>query len=179
VTGSQAAKWLNVGSDRAGRVRVQNDLTVPEYPEIFVIGDTGSLDQDGRPLPGVAQVAIQQGHYAGELIHRRVTGKPATGPFRYFDKGSLAVVGKGFAVLQSHKLRMSGFLAWLAWGAVHLDFLAQSNLRLSVFLQWIWTGVTGQRGSRLVVNERQLASAKPTPDAAEPSAVRETITLHG
>jgi NADH dehydrogenase len=179
VTGSRAAKWLNVGTDRAGRVRVQNDLTVPEYPEIFVIGDTGSLDQDGRPLPGVAQVAIQQGRYAGKLIHRRVTGKPPTSPFRYFDKGSMAVVGKGFAVLQSHKIHMSGLLAWLAWAAVHLDYLAQSNLRLSVFLQWIWTGVTGQRGSRLVVDARPLASAKPPPDAAEPSAVRETITLHG
>ena len=179
VTGSPAGKWLNVGTDRAGRVRVQKDFTVPGYPEIFVIGDTGSLDQDGRPLPGVAQVAIQQGRYAGKLIHRRVTGKPPTGPFRYFDKGSMAVVGKGFAVLQSHKIHMSGLLAWLAWAAVHLDYLAQSNLRLSVFLQWIWTGVTGQRGSRLVVNERQLASGEPAPEAADRVAVRESITLNG
>jgi len=179
VTSSPAGKWLNVGTDHAGRVRVQNDLTVPGYPEIFVVGDTGSLDQEGRPLPGVAQVAMQQGRYAGKLIDRRVTGKPPTGPFRYFDKGSMAVVGKGFGVLQSHKIQMSGLLAWLAWAAVHLDFLAQSNLRLSVFLQWVWTGLTGQRGSRLIVNARQLASGEPTPDAADQATVRESITLNG
>jgi NADH dehydrogenase FAD-containing subunit len=179
VTASPAGKWLNVETDRTGRVRVQKDLTVPGYPDIFVVGDTASLDQDGRPLPGVAQVAMQQGRYAGKLIHRRLTGKPPTRAFRYFDKGSMAVVGRGFAVLQSHKVHMSGLLAWLAWAAVHLDFLAQSNLRLSVFLQWVWTGVTGQRGSRLVVNTRQLASGEPTPDAAELVAVRESITLNG
>jgi NADH:quinone reductase (non-electrogenic) len=152
VTPSPAGKWLNVEADRAGRVRIQNDLTVPEHTEIFVVGDTASLDQNGKPLPGVAQVAMQQGRYAGNLIHRRVTGKPAPGPFRYFDKGSMAVVGKGFAVLQSGKVHVSGFPAWLAWAAVHLEFLAQSNLRVSVFLQWVWTFLTGQRGSRLIVN---------------------------
>jgi NADH:ubiquinone reductase (H+-translocating) len=179
VTSSPAGNWLNVGTDRAGRVRVQLDLTVLGHPEIFVVGDTGSLDQDGRPLPGVAQVAMQQGRYAGKLIHRQVTGKPPTGPFRYFDKGSMAVVGKGFAVLQSHKIHMSGLLAWLAWAAVHLDFLAQSNLRLNVFLQWVWTGLTGQRGSRLIVTARQLASGEPASDAADLAAVRESITLNG
>jgi NADH dehydrogenase FAD-containing subunit len=117
-----------------------------------VVGDTASLVQGGRPLPGVAQVAIQQGRYAGKLIHRRITGKSAPKPFRYFDKGNMAVVGKGFAVLQSGKIHISGFLAWLAWAAVHLQFLAQSNLRVSVFLQWVWTYLTGQRGSRLIVN---------------------------
>lgn len=152
VAPSPAGKWLNVEVDRAGRVRVANDLTVPRHPEIFVVGDTASLDQDGKPLPGVAQVAIQQGRYAGNLIHRRVTGKSAPPPFRYFDKGNMAVVGKGFAVLQSGKVHISGVLAWLAWAAVHLEFLAQSSLRVSVFLQWVWTYVTGQRGSRLIVN---------------------------
>jgi NADH dehydrogenase FAD-containing subunit len=125
---------------------------VPGYPEIFVIGDTASLDQNGEPLPGVAQVAMQQGRYAGKFIHNRVAGKPAPSPFNYFDKGNMAVVGKGFAVLQSGKVRVSGFAAWLAWAAVHLQFLATSSLRLSVFLQWIWTYLTGQRGSRLIVN---------------------------
>jgi NADH dehydrogenase FAD-containing subunit len=102
-------------------------------------------------LPGVAQVAIQQGRHAGKHIARKVTGKPLPGPFHYFDKGNLAVVGKGFAVLQSGKVRLSGFLAWLVWAAVHLQFLAQSSLRVSVFLQWVWTYFTGQRGSRLIV----------------------------
>ena len=90
------------------------------YPEIFVVGDTASLDQDGKPLPGVAQVAMQEGRYAGRLIHRRLIGEPAPRPFRYFDKGNLAVVGKGFAVLQSDRVHLKGLPAWLAWAAVHL-----------------------------------------------------------
>jgi NADH dehydrogenase len=143
-----------VETDRAGRVRVQPDLSVPGHPEIFVVGDTASLDENGKPLPGVAQVALQQGRYAGKLIHKRILGKPAPKPFKYFDKGNMAVVGKGFAVLQTGKIHLSGFPAWLAWAAVHLQFLATSSLRLSVFLQWIWTYITGQRGSRLIVNHR-------------------------
>jgi len=153
VAPSPAGAWLKAETDRAGRVRVQRDLSVPGHPEIFVVGDTASLDQNGRPLPGVAQVAIQGGRYAGNLIHSRVTGSlPRPGPFSYFDKGTMAVVGKGFAVLQSGKVQMSGFGAWLAWAAVHLQFLATSSLRLAVFLQWAWTYATGQRGSRLIVD---------------------------
>lgn len=152
VAPSPAGKWLGAPTDRAGRVCIQSDLSVPDHPEIFVIGDTASLDQDGQPLPGVAQVAIQQGRYAGKLIHRRIGNQPAPPPFRYFDKGNMAVVGKGFAVLQSGRFQMYGFTAWLAWAGVHLQFLAQSSLRVSVFVQWVWTYLTGQRGSRLIVN---------------------------
>ena len=159
VAPSPAGKWLNVETDRAGRVRILPDLTVPGYPEIFGIGDTASLDQDGKPLPGVAQVAMQQGRYAGNLILRRLAGKAAPKPFKYFDKGNMAVVGKGFAILQSGKVRISGVLAWLAWAAVHLEFLAQSNLRVSVFMQWVWTYLTGKRGSRLIVNHYGPAPA--------------------
>src|SRR5438876_444179 len=166
VAPSPAGKWLNVETDRAGRVRIQKDLTVPGHPEIFVVGDTASLDQNGRPLPGVAQVAIQQGRYAGRLIRRRLRGGSAPRPFRYFDKGSMAVVGKGFAVLQAGKVRMSGFLAWLVWAGVHLEFLAQSNLRVSVFLQWVWTYVTGQRGSRLIVDHHGAEPANAVTNAA-------------
>jgi NADH dehydrogenase len=154
VAPSPAGKWLNVETDRAGRVRVCPDVTIPGYPEICVIGDTASLDQNGKPLPGVAQVAIQQGRYAGKLIHNRIAGRSNPKPFRYFDKGSMAVVGKGFAVLETGKVHLSGFPAWLAWAAVHLQFLATSNLRVSVFVQWVWTYVTGQRGSRLIVNHQ-------------------------
>jgi NADH:ubiquinone reductase (H+-translocating) len=168
VAPSPAGKWLGVATDRAGRVRINGDVSVPGYPEIFVIGDTASLDQDGHPLPGVAQVAIQQGRYAGKLIHRRVTGQSAPPPFRYFDKGNLAVVGKGFAVLQSGKLQLSGFAAWLAWAAVHLQFLAQSSLRVSVFVQWVWTYLTGQRGSRLIINHH---GSDPTALKSEGSSV--------
>jgi NADH dehydrogenase FAD-containing subunit len=161
VAPSAAGKWLKAPTDRAGRVRVQNDLSVAGHPEIFVIGDTASLDQGGRPLPGVAQVAIQQGRYAGKLIHHAVAGQKAPPPFRYFDKGNMAVVGKGFAVLQSGKFQMFGFLAWLAWAGVHLQFLAQSSLRVSVFVQCVWTYLTGQRGSRLIVNHRSCNPTKP------------------
>lgn len=152
VTPSPAGQWLKAETDRAGRVRIQKDLTMPGHPEIFVIGDTASLDQDGNPLPGVAQVAIQQGKYAAKVIRRRIAKKQAPGPFRYFDKGNMAVVGKGFAVLQSGKIRKSGFLPWLVWAGVHLQYIAQSNLRVSVFLQWVWTYVTGRRGSRLIID---------------------------
>jgi NADH dehydrogenase len=161
VAPSPAGKWLNVETDRAGRVRIQPDLSVPGHPEIFVVGDTASLDQDGAPLAGVAQVAIQEGRYAGKLIHRRITGQLAPKPFRYFDKGTMAVVGKGFAVLQSGKVHLSGAFAWLAWAAVHLQFLAESNLRVSVFLQWVWTYLTGQRGDLLIVNHYADDRAKP------------------
>lgn len=166
VAPSPAGKWLNVDTDRAGRVRVQPDLTVPAHPEIFVVGDTASLDQNGKPLPGVAQVALQQGRYAGKLIHSRIVGGSTPKPFKYFDKGNMAVVGKGFAVLQTGKIHLSGFSAWLAWAAVHLEFLATSSLRVSVFVQWVWTYVTGQRGSRLIVNHH--GSDKGTRSAAAP-----------
>jgi NADH:quinone reductase (non-electrogenic) len=166
VAPSPAGKWLNVDTDRAGRVRVQPDLTVPAHPEIFVVGDTASLDQNGKPLPGVAQVALQQGRYAGKLIHSHIVGGSTPKPFKYFDKGNMAVVGKGFAVLQTGKIHLSGFSAWLAWAAVHLEFLATSSLRVSVFVQWVWTYVTGQRGSRLIVNHH--GSDKGTRSAAAP-----------
>src|SRR5713101_5123081 len=166
VTASPAGKWLGVETDRAGRVRIQPDLRVPNHPEIFVVGDTASLDQDGKPLAGVAQVAMQQGRYAGKLLRRHLTGKRPPKPFRYFDKGTMAVVGKGYAVLQSGRIRLQGLLAWLAWAAVHLEFVGQSGLRISVFLQWVWTYLTGQRGSRLIVNHH----ASTNDDARTPSA---------
>jgi NADH dehydrogenase FAD-containing subunit len=160
VAPSPAGKWLKVETDRAGRVRIQSDLTVPGHPGIFVIGDTASLAQDGKPLPGVAQVAMQQGRYAGKLITRRINGGKQPAPFRYFDKGSMAVVGKGFAVLQSGKVQMDGFPAWFIWAFIHLQFLATSSLRLTVFLQWAWTYVTGQRGSRIIVNQPASAPVR-------------------
>ena len=175
VTPSPAGKWLGVETDRAGRVRIQKDLTVPGHPEVFVVGDTASLDQDGKPLPGVAQVAMQQGRYAGKLIRRRLFGEPPPRPFRYFDKGNMAVVGKGFAILQSGKVAISGFLAWMAWAAIHLEFLAQSSLRVSVFVQWVWTYMTDQRGSRIIVNHHASAAemaAKPATEAPVPVSNR-------
>src|ERR1700733_11891062 len=178
VAPSPAGKWLDVETDRAGRVRIQHDLRVPAHPEIFVIGDTASLDQDGKPLPGVAQVAMQQGRYVGKLIRRRIAGQDGQRPFRYFDKGNMAVVGKGFAVMQSGKLKMSGFLAWLAWAAVHLEFLAQPGLRISVFVQWVWTFVTGQRGSRLIIDYTRIKPMKsiPTKSASTTAETQPPVT---
>jgi len=170
VTPSPAGKWLGVETDRAGRVRIQSDLTVPGHPEIFVVGDTASLDQDGKPLPGVAQVAMQQGRYAGKLIHRRLSGEPPPRRFRYFDKGSMAVVGKGYAILQTGKVAISGVVAWMAWAAIHLEFLAQSSLRVSVFVQWVWTYMTGQRGSRIIVNHHATPVTPSAETTAKPAA---------
>ena len=170
VAPSPAGKWLKAPTDRAGRVRVQPDLSVPGHPEIFVVGDTASLDQDGHPLAGVAQVAMQQGRYAGTVVHRRIAGESASPPFRYFDKGTMAVVGKGFAVLQTGRLHLSGFLAWLAWAAIHLEFLAQSSLRVSVFVQWVWTYVTGQRSARLIVNHHGPATSDSPAAEGAPSS---------
>jgi NADH dehydrogenase FAD-containing subunit len=180
VAPSPAGKWLNAETDRAGRVRVQPNLSVPGHPEIFVIGDTASLDQGGKPLPGVAQVAMQQGRYAGKVIHSRITGSSTPRPFRYFDKGNMAVVGKGFAILESGKFRLSGFLAWLAWAGVHLEFLATSSLRVTVFVQWVWTYLTGQRGSLLIVNQRGHQQINPLPSHPAPDVIapKEKVLEH-
>jgi NADH:quinone reductase (non-electrogenic) len=175
VAPSPAGKWLQAETDRAGRVRIKSDLSVPGNPEIFVIGDTASLDQDGKPLPGVAQVALQQGRYLGKLIPRRVAGKNGLKPFRYFDKGNMAVVGKGYAILQSGKVRLHGLIAWFAWAFIHITFLAQLGLRISVFLQWTWLFLTGERGSRLIVDYHPSESI-PTvrPITADNRAVSQT-----
>jgi NADH dehydrogenase FAD-containing subunit len=161
VAPSPAGTWLNVETDRAGRVRILQNLTVPDHPDIFVVGDTAALTQDGKPLAGVAQVAMQQGRYAGRLIHRRVRDKSEPRPFRYYDKGTMAVVGQGYAVLQSGTVHLKGVPAWLAWATVHILFLDQAGLRISVFLQWMWTLLKAQRGSRLIVNHH--GSPRGTP----------------
>jgi NADH dehydrogenase FAD-containing subunit len=171
VAPSPAGKWLGAAMDRAGRVLIQPNLTVPEHPEIFVIGDTAALNQDGRPLPGVAQVAIQQGRYTAKSIFRTVIGHSPLPPFRYFDKGNLAVVGENFAVLQSGGVQLSGFMAWLVWALIHIQFLAENSLRFSVFLQWAWTYVSGKRGARLIIRRRTntqdaaLVHTQPTEDS--------------
>jgi NADH dehydrogenase FAD-containing subunit len=169
VAPSPAGAWLKCHVDRAGRVRIGPDLTIPGHTDIFVIGDTASLDQDGRPLPGVAQVAIQQGRYAAKSITRQIAQQPALPPFRYFDKGNLAVVGRNFAVLQSGRFKIHGFLAWLVWASIHIQFLAENSLRFSVFLQWIWTYLTGKRGDRLIIERapqtpKIMANAKRVGD---------------
>jgi NADH:ubiquinone reductase (H+-translocating) len=165
VTPSPAAQWLKAEADHAGRVRVLPDLSVPGRPEIFVVGDTASLDQDGKPLPGVAQVAMQQGRYVGRSIAGRVAGQAPSPPFRYFDKGNMAVIGRNFAILESGRAHLSGFIAWLAWAAIHIAFLPQAGNRLMVFTQWAWSYITKQGGARLILEPRgdpaKLSGTKP------------------
>jgi len=169
VTPSPAGQWLQAETDRAGRVRVLPDLSVPGRPEVFVVGDTASLDQDGKPLPGVAQVAMQQGRHVGRSIARRVAGQAPPRPFHYFDKGNMAVIGRNFAILESGRWQLSGFVAWLAWAAIHIMFLPQAGSKVMVFTQWVWSYVTKQRGSRLILEPRvapaKLSDTKPRSDS--------------
>ena len=178
VTPSPAGKWLNVPTDRAGRVRVEKDCSVPGHPEVFVVGDTASLDQDGKPLPGVAQVAMQQGRYVGKLIRNRETERAAPPPFRYFDKGNMAVIGRGFAILDSGPVKMSGLQAWLAWAFIHLLYLPASGNRLRVWTQAMWSYFTRQRSSQLIVEPRSQSDAAPHKSrlSEEPGKVYESVT---
>jgi NADH dehydrogenase FAD-containing subunit len=154
VAASPAGKWLDTPTDGVGRVRVEPDCSVPGHPEVFVIGDTASLNQDGKPLPGVAQVAMQEGRYVGKVITSRESGRPAPAPFRYVDKGNMAVIGRGFAILDSRITTMSGLPAWLAWAFVHLLFLPAAGNRIRVWTQAMWCFLTHQRSSQLILEPR-------------------------
>jgi NADH:ubiquinone reductase (H+-translocating) len=150
VAASPVVKTLGVPTDRAGRLPVDPFLQVPGASGVFAVGDVAVSSQGGRPLPGVAQVAIQEGRYVGQVISRQLKGKAPRRPFRYFDKGNMAVVGKNFAVLERGRIRTSGFVTWLAWVFIHVMFLPQLQNRLRVQRQWFWSYWTGQRGSRLI-----------------------------
>jgi NADH:ubiquinone reductase (H+-translocating) len=150
VAVSAVVKTLGVQTDRAGRLPVDPFLMVQGVRDVFAAGDVTALSQDGRPLPGVAQVAIQQGRYVGRQISLQLNGKAARRPFRYFDKGNMAVVGKGFAVLERGRIRTSGFATWGVWVLIHVIFLPQLQNRLRVQRQWFWSYWTGQRSSRVI-----------------------------
>jgi NADH dehydrogenase len=150
VEASPIVKALSAPKDRVGRVQVGPQMNIPDKPGIFVVGDAATFTENGRPLPGVAQVALQQGRYVGTLIADQLAGRPVTRPFHYHDKGNMAVVGKNFAVMETRRLRLHGFLSWLAWALIHVMFLPQLQNRLRVQTQWLWTYFTGQRGSRLI-----------------------------
>jgi NADH dehydrogenase len=150
VAGSPLGRSLNVALDRAGRVIVQDDLSVPDHPEIFVAGDlAGFTHQDGKQLPGVAQVAKQQGRHAARNILRRIAGE-APQPFRYRDPGNMATIGRAHAVADFGWTRVSGFAGWLLWLFVHIMFLVGFRNRLSVLLQWAASYLTYQRSVRLI-----------------------------
>jgi NADH dehydrogenase len=150
VQASPAGHWLGAEVDRAGRVMVMPDLSVPKHPNIFVIGDTAHvLDMSGKPLPGVAPVAKQEGKAVAEVIRGRIEGRPVA-PFCYRDPGSLATIGRKKAVVQFRRIRLSGYLAWWLWCLAHIYFLIGFRNRLVVAMNWAWTYVTSQRGTRLI-----------------------------
>jgi NADH dehydrogenase len=140
--------------DRAGRVIVEPDLTVPGHPEIFVIGDLAHFShQTGQPLPGVAPVAMAQGRYVARAIRARLRGETAP-PFHYFDKGTLATIGRNKAVAAFGRLHISGPIAWFAWLFVHLMYLVEFDNRLLVLIEWIYDYITRNRGARLITGGR-------------------------
>ncbi|HEY6930277.1 MAG TPA: NAD(P)/FAD-dependent oxidoreductase [Thermoanaerobaculia bacterium] len=151
IAAAPVARSLGIPLDRAGRVSVEPDLSVPGHPEVFVIGDLAVfLHQTGKPLPGVAQVAIQQGRYAATAIVRRVTGQPSAGPFHYRDLGTLAVLGRGAAIADLGRVRFSGFPAWLFWCFVHILKLIGFRNRFIVMFEWAWAYFRSERGARLI-----------------------------
>jgi len=150
VSPSPIVKMLGAATDRAGRACVGPFLNVADSRGIFVVGDAATLIQDGRPLPGVAQVAIQQGRYVGGFIARELGGGKPPRPFRYFDKGNMAVIGKNFAILESGRIKLAGIIPWFIWAFIHIMFLPQLQNQRRVQNQWFWSYFTGQRSSRLV-----------------------------
>src|SRR5499427_8700889 len=156
VAASPLGKALGVPVDRAGRVLVQPDLSVPGHPEVFVIGDLASLkDEQGQLLPGLAPVAIQEGKFVARLIRRELEGKPL-GNFHYWDKGTLATIGRAAAVARFGKIHISGFIAWLGWLFIHIYFLIGFRNRLLVFIQWFWSYATYERAARLITGSTTL-----------------------
>lgn len=149
VMGSGFGRSLGVPLDRAGRILVQSDLSIADYPNVFAIGDGACVMQDGKPVPGVAPAAVQEAKHTAKNIVRSIGGE-ARLPFRYQDKGSLATVGRTAAVADFGKLRLSGPLAWLAWLALHLMFLVGFRNRIIVLFQWLWSFISYDRGARLI-----------------------------
>jgi NADH dehydrogenase len=170
--GKTLASRTHTETDKGGRVKVNPDLTIPNYPDIYVIGDLASaMDRKGKLLPGLAQVAMQGGAYAAKGILRKVKGQSELPPFRYFDKGSLAVIGRAAAVADVFGTHLSGFIAWLVWVFIHLMFLVTFQSRVLVFIQWAIQNLTSSRGARLITGtaptdftfSKELSEIRPEP----------------
>jgi NADH:ubiquinone reductase (H+-translocating) len=156
VAASPLGKKLGAPTDRSGRVLVNGDLSLPQHPEVLVIGDLASLkDEAGNPVPGVAPAAMQQGRAAAKTIARDLKNQPRK-DFHYLDKGSLATIGRAAAIAQFRKLHISGYFAWLAWLFVHIFFLIGFRNRLIVLIQWAWSYITYERGARLITGDPTL-----------------------
>ncbi len=149
--GAKLAERTKAQTDRSGRIKVNRDLTIPNYPDIFIIGDLAhAADEEGKPLPGVAQVAIQGGAYAAKIIRARLKGKRELPGFRYFNKGDMAVIGRAAAVANIFGIHVSGLPAWLIWLFVHLIYIVEFQSRVLVFIQWGFEYLTFSRGARLI-----------------------------
>lgn len=175
VAASPLGKALGAPVDRAGRVPVLPDLSLPGHPEVFVIGDLAAAENEqGKMLPGVAPVAIQEGRFVAKVIREEVNtqGRAVRPTFHYWDKGSLATIGRAAAVAQFGRIHISGFVAWLSWLFVHILFLIGFRNRLLVFIQWAWSYVTYERGARLITGSTYLPGWTDS-DAAEHSAPQE------
>lgn len=152
--GRKLAERTKAETDRSGRIKVMPDLTVPSYPDIFIIGDLAcSMEEDGKTLPGVAQVAMQGGAYAAKVIRARLAGRRALPPFHYFNKGDMAVIGRAAAVADIFGFHVSGLPAWLIWLFVHLIYIVEFQSRVLVFVQWGFEYLTFSRGARLITGE--------------------------
>ena len=158
VRASPAAEWLDAPADRAGRLQVLPDLTIPGHPDIFAVGDTVVIaDPDGKPVPGIAPAAKQQGRYVAELIKARLSGGKIAA-FRYKHAGSLAQIGKRKAVIDFGRIKLRGTIAWWIWGIAHIYFLIGLRNRLSVAMSWLWIYTRQQRGARLITQGRAKVS---------------------
>ncbi len=156
VQASPAASWLGAEHDRSGRVKVGADLILPGFENIFVIGDAAfSIGDDGKPLPGLSPVAMQQGRYVAKLLKRKLTGESKFKPFRYLDKGSMATIGRSRAVAVFKGLRLTGFVAWLIWLFVHIFYLIGFRNRFIVMFEWAYAYITYQRGVRIISSKKE------------------------
>ncbi|MBB3590334.1 NADH dehydrogenase [Rhizobium sp. BK529] len=157
VQASHAARWLGVPADRAGRTIVEKDLTAPGLPDVFVIGDTASVTQEnGKPVPGIAPAAKQQGAYVAKVIRARISGKPAPAPFKYFHQGSLATIGKSAAIIDFGRIKLKGWIAWWIWGLAHIYFLIGTRSRFTVAWNWLWIYLSGQHSARLITQRETM-----------------------
>jgi NADH:ubiquinone reductase (H+-translocating) len=156
VQASPAAKWLKAETDRAGRVIVNPDLTLPDDDAIFVIGDTAAVISNGKPVPGLAPAAKQQGAYAAKVVRRRLDGKPKPPPFRYWHQGSLATIGKHAAIIEYGRFRFRGWIAWWLWGIAHIYFLIGTRSRFAVAWSWLWSYLVGVHSARLITHRQPI-----------------------
>ncbi len=161
VQASHAARWIGAPADRAGRVMVGPDLTVPGIEDVFVIGDTAHVVSGGKPVPGVAPAAKQQGAYVAKVIRARLAGKPAPGPFAYSHLGNLATVGRSAAVIDFERVKLTGWLAWWIWGIAHIYFLIGTRSRLAVSISWMWSFISGSHSARLITQKETLRDETP------------------